>query len=415
VGLQIYSSADAAKNDALDTIGGSIVYEMNGNHEDPSEQRISNEIRKQILPIDHVIGVNRHIADYAFPVDFENVRDYTGETPISDPSLYEVDSENLRPYSVIVDANTDCSLIDDFRLEKALLTGGEFPTVEHPGVVIEQHLSEQNGLTIGDAITFTVPGGKDVTALITGVYRTTGSFHITGDNYLGEAIFAMSPYNRIYTSLDVGTSLYRVDPESLSLTIHIDQPQNVEIVGKEIKNLDLNWKDYALVNMTATLYSIEGTQIENLSGYAKAILLYVILIGAILISLVLTIYVRYYIHDAGIFIALGANKSRVVLQYAIAMIAVVLSALLVSVIVSNIISGEITNSFIEQTATSSTTTYSYVSGLNPNYDVQIRGFRPIDYGYFMGVAMLFLIISCGHLALEIIRYQPRSILINKRG
>jgi putative ABC transport system permease protein len=413
--LNIYSSADIAKNNALDTIGGYIVYEANGEIEEPIEQRISEDIKERILPIKHVKGVNQKIQDYAFPVDFKNVKDYTGETPDSDPSLYEGNYDNLRPYSVIVDANIDCALIDDFRLRNSVLVEGEFPSDLRSGVIIEQRLAKQNNLAVGDKIALTSPVGKDVDALITGIYRTTGSFKITEDNSIGEAIFAMSPYNRIYSSLDIATSLYQIDKESLSLYIYVDQPQNVETVGKGIKSLDLNWKDYNLVNMTATLYSIEGTQIETLSAYARTILLYVIIIGAILISLILTIYVRYYLHDAGIFIALGASKKRVILQYAITVTAVALSALVISIIASNIVAGEITNGFIGQTAIPDNSTASYVSGLIPSYDVHTQALRLKDYAYFVGITILFLIFSCGLLAYEIVRYRPRTILINKRG
>ena len=417
VGLNVYSAADAAKNSALDTIGGYIWLEVNDLEENDETTRhyITEDMKKQILQIDHVKGVNQNSSDYAFPVDFGNVREHTGETPISDPSLY-IDYENIRPYSIIIDANTDTSLIDDFRLGNAVLVSGSFPSGNQPGVVMEERLSAQNGLEIGDAIAISSAEVNDVKTVITGIYRTPGSFIITKDNALGDAIFAMSPYNRIYSSLDVGASLYNVDTERIPLHIYVDRPQKTEAVIDAILALDFGWStDYAITNMTDFEYSVEGAQIDTMINYARIILLYVIIIGAILLSLVLTVNVRYYLHDAGILLALGASKKRVLLQYAISVAAVILLAFLASVIVSDIFAGNVTGRLISQTTSAYVATNSYSNGLDKNYDVNAQGLRIKDYFYFAGTTLLFLVFSCGLLGAQIARYRPRTILVNKRG
>jgi putative ABC transport system permease protein len=414
VGLNIYSSADIAKNNALDKIGGYILYETKDTGESPG-QWITEDVKDQIRPIKHVKGLNQNIADYAFPMNFENVKDYTGETPDADSSLYEADYDSLRPYSVIMDSNTDCELIDDFRTGKSSIVEGAFPSDRYPGVMTEERLSKQNNLTVGDTITFGSAAGNEVEAQITGVYRTKGSFEITKDNSIGEAIFAMSPYNRCYTSLNIGASLYGISPESRSLYIYVDQPQNVEEVGGRIKSLDLNWDDYNLVNMTATQYSIEGTQIEIMLNYASTILLYVMLIGAILVSLVLSVYARYYVYDAGIFIALGESKKRILLQFAITVTTVVLLAFIISEIISGVIAGEVTDAVINRTTTMKIDIASFLSGYEASYDVQTQELRLKDYAYFVGITILFILFSCSLLAAEIIRYRPRAILTNRKG
>jgi putative ABC transport system permease protein len=419
LGLNVYCSADLAKNSALDRIGGYIMYEAKdaGENGGFGRQRISEDAKKKLAPIEHVKGLNQHLAEYAFPVGFENVKEHTGEKPDPDPALYEDVSDDLRPNSIILDANTDCALIDDFRRGNSTLVEGDFPSDKHPGIMIEEKMSLQNDLAVGDSVALASYGGNSVKASITGIYRTAGSFEITKDNSVGEAVFAMSPYNRCYASLDVGASLYKTVVESLPLCIYIDQPQNVEVVGNAIKSLDLNWADYDLINMTASDYSVEGAQIESVSNYARAILLYVIVIGAILISLILAVYVRYYVHDAGVLIALGARKRRVMLQFAVTVTAVVICAFAASAIISGFTASGIANALIDQVATvEGVRIASYQSGLNDiDYGVHFQALRLTDYGYFVGVTTLFLVFSCGLLAAEIIRYRPRAILANKRG
>lgn len=413
IGVQVYHSSGRAQSKALEQIGAYILLELKDELKDKT-QNITDDMKEGVMSVEHVKGVNQSIIEYAIPVNFENSKEHGGMIPDSDKSLYE-HYIDLTPDSVILDSNWDCTLIDDFRLGYSKLIEGEYVSVEKPGVMIEEHLAEVNNLRIGSEISLSSEKGIIVESVVRGIYRTKAHFEITSSNNIGEAVFAMSPYNKIYTSLDVGLDIYDRSAEELSLYIYIDEPWNVQGVGEKIKELDFDWELYGLFNMTDTMYQMECGQIEVMGNYAKMIMLYVIAIGAVFLSLVLSLYMKYYCYDAGIFLALGARKRRVVLQYFVSMLMITILAVLVSSVCAYFVSGRVVEYLIEETEITRQVTSLYMNGLEFSYDVQVQTLGIKQYFLFLMITMIFVIFSCVPLLVQMIRFQPRQILETERS
>lgn len=103
---------------------------------------------------------------------------------------------------------------------------------------------------------------------------------VTDENIVGEAVFAYSPYNRIYADLDTAADFFSIDPETLYATFYIDDPRNVSATGEAMKTAAIDWTQYALANTTQNTYNMEAAQIEATVSMAKTMLLFVVLISA---------------------------------------------------------------------------------------------------------------------------------------
>lgn len=405
-GKILSDSVSQMKQRVVDRIGPCL--EIRGQEGDDQPPEITEEMKQDILGIRHVRGINQRFSDYVLPVNGENVKDYVGETPDPDPSYYE---DGPTPDMVVVDANLDCAWADTFRKESAVLLEGEYPTEDHPGLLMEQRLAKKNSVGVGDSFRLRSVKGKEISATVTGIYQTKGTFEITEDNFAGEGVFAWSPYNRIYSNLSMGCQLLGQEEGQLSLNIYTDSITALDTVAAEIKGMLDSGKGYVIHNETEEAYrdSKEAYQIDVLENYARIVMGYALVIGVILLSLVLNLYLQYYYRDAGILIALGAGRYRIVLQFLTVMAAVVaVSAASALGIVFGVM--ESAAKYLLGTVTVNwDIVSSFEDGLNEpvRFVLQYPGVK--TYLLCFLVIAVFWLASCIPLLFRMRRFTPRSL------
>jgi|GEM_PF-1829254 len=412
VGLRIYMSTWQTRKEVLHSIGAFIELSLDEGS-DINSSPISSDMINRIMELPYVVGVNQTIAEYAIPVNFKNVKEYKGEKPDPNDMSYE-ESYDIAPDNVVIDANIDNRFLDLFRLNQARVIDGTIPDSQNKGLMVEKHLAEVNSLKVGNKLTLTSSLKHEVAAEIIGVYETDTVFQITKHNSLGEGIFAMSPYNRIYASLDIGAALYNEDLAKLNLDIIIDSPEHVDVTGKSIKSFDWDWKSYSLYNMTETFYQDYGRHIESLSKFSKIMLFYVLAIGAIFLSIVLTIFSHYYDYDSGILLSMGAQKRMIIGQYFLATMYITLTAVITAIGLVYTVATPMINSIIS----SSNSTFTLGIGqfndsITPDYSIYLSslGFRGILL--YIITIFSFLILSCIPPIYHVMRFKPREILSEK--
>ncbi len=414
VGLTLYQTSVSAKNQVLEIVGPYFcLYESD---EDEGEFLIDDALREELLGLPNVIGINQSRAEYALACDFETVKKYDGAIPDTDPTLYE-DVEGMTTSTVTLSMNWDVSLDDDFRLGDSVLLEGEYPTVENPGFLVEQSLAELNGLSVGDVITLN--NGSDTTVIgnIVGIYETAGGFTITEENWVGEGVFAWSPYNCIYASLNFLESLYGWDISQMELDIYVDTLTNMSKVEYQIQNLSLDWQAYELENMTSSEYELmqQAGQIETLVNYSRLILVYTILIEIVVFMIVLNLFLQYYIADAAILIALGTAKRKIALQYLLSLGAIIVVGFGLSVIIAQ----SIINTIIERLVSSTTISWHVVScfedGLEHSASLELQRISVLGWGIFLVLVVFLLVMSALPLLWRLHRYHPRDIMAQEQG
>ncbi len=153
-----------------------------------------------------VIGVNsKGLSDFVKAVNFDTCKKYKGENPYLDK--YENPSEEITEDSIALDGNTEISFADTFVANKCTLLDGKIPSKDLPGALISQELAQANGLEIGSILEVEGINGVKKSIPVRGIYSTEAEFTVTEDNYWGTAIFAFSPYNRIFTDFETSKPL----------------------------------------------------------------------------------------------------------------------------------------------------------------------------------------------------------------
>jgi len=409
IGLTVYATSQNARQSALEIIGAKMM--MSSNESTDIECNINEKMISQILTVKHIVSVNQNRAEYAIPISFRNSKEIDGQPPASSPQ--DKDWVDITPESVIIDAFREVKSADVFRENQAKLIEGIFPDTKNCGAIIEKRLAEVNGFHIGDEFTVTSSENIEVQIPIIGIYETKANFRVTEENALGESIYAMSPYNRIYTDLTAVIQLYKTDITKLPLEIFVDAPKNLDIAANSIKEFDFDWENLGLYNMTASYMKDEAGQVGVLDNFAKLIIFYVSSIGGILLLLILSVFTKYFEYESGILLALGATKKRAIAQYYITTAYIMGIALIISVAISRVYAGQLTAKMIENTSVEMDVIASYLTGFETSLEVMQASLTPTTWFMFL-VAIVFFLFVSGLLPLyTLLHLKPKDIIAKK--
>ena len=288
--LTLLHSAEESKSNVLENIGASVTLDY-ANINDAGKQIFTTDIIERLSSVENVIGVNQDHADFALPINFQNNKSYSGKNPYS--QKVQIENEPGFENNIILEGNIRTDLTDLFRNGAADIALGTYPTVDQPGALISSVLAEQNNLSLNDEIMFEAYG-KEITTQIVGIYNTKAQFQITSDNIVGAAVFAYSPYNRIYVDIDSFSQLFGTDQTTLPINVYINSPIKVQETGEKIKSMDFDWDIFRLVNTTATEYSMAANSIESISSLTKTFVVLFTLTISVVIIIVMSIWAEAF-------------------------------------------------------------------------------------------------------------------------
>jgi putative ABC transport system permease protein len=415
-GFSLLSTADAARNNVFSQIGTKITLAQNYDYQgDDSADRglITAEIIDRIQRgSDHILGTNQSLANFATPIDFVNCHEYSGVNPNENNDAFS--DYDLTKDGVVIDGNSRIDMVSEFRTGLSNVIEGSYPTSEQTGVLIERRLAEINNLTVGDVVELESRLFETSSQLVVvGIYATAARFELTENNSMGEAIYAHSPYNRIFADLDSAASLFNASIAELQLDIYIDNPNNIDAVGRLIRNMDFNWDELQLINTTEETYQQQARQVDVLHNTSRLILFYVSAFGIVIMLLVLGIWVKDHDYQLGLLIALGADKTRGVAQYVLTTSYLIVVGLAASAVISLITLAQMASLFLDPEGYQSIAIASFHSGKELEVVLGSAGFSVFTYVFVCGIAFALLLISCVHIVRIYVSYKPRQLLVKK--
>lgn len=322
IGICVYSIAKNGEEDAFIYHGSDFIIEG-------ENLNLTPDIYKQITSIEHVVGVNNWKEILAEPVGMDNVKEYTGINP-----GVETEKVDWSKNSVILVALMDTKLYSWFRWEKSVsLIAGTYPDSKNKGVIIESRFAEQNNLSLGDEITYALQGSdKECTYNVCGIFKVDSEFEITEYNPYGEGVFKYSPYNVAYIDYEYASETIGFESYApKGCEVYVDKYESIEKVGVDLRNL--LGKDAEIYNTANGYLNNERGVVVLMKNYSLTILGYVTIIGGIIMLLLLTFYASQYQQECGIFLALGGKKARVILQYFLSMLVIIVIAFFISGII----------------------------------------------------------------------------------
>lgn len=407
--LTLLHSAEESKSNVLENIGASVTLDY-ANINDAGKQIFTTDIIERLSSVENVIGVNQDHADFALPINFQNNKSYSGKNPYS--QKVQIENEPGFENNIILEGNIRTDLTDLFRNGAADIALGTYPTVDQPGALISSVLAEQNNLSLNDEIMFEAYG-KEITTQIVGIYNTKAQFQITSDNIVGAAVFAYSPYNRIYVDIDSFSQLFGTDQTTLPISVYINSPIKVQETGEKIKSMDFDWDIFRLVNTTATEYSMAANSIESISSLTKTFVVLFTLTISVVIIIVMSIWAEAFQYESGIYLSLGASKWRAIIMLLVSTINIAIPAVIVSVLSSKWLAALVLSYQASTTESTSTRVRQFITGVEMDASIIVTDLNVSMYIFFFVVVVGSILLACTLPAYAVLKLKPREILSRK--
>lgn len=272
-----------------------ITYQYNGDY-------ITQEVIDAIAGVDGVVNYSAESEGgyWGAAVDFEY---FQGNFNIS-----YTDYGQSVPYTVTLDSSLNQKFINGtYTLE----AGRHITPEDSYAVLISKELAEKNGLAVGDHITlYSLDSNAEDSFEIVGIF--SGTEGLSKDAIMSDGIAAnqgyidMNSYNDIFrqTSLELG-----------SLDVYVDSAENVENILEVIQNLP-ELKDKTFVYATDTeSFALISAPLSSFQTMVNTAVAAIGAVGAALVTLLLTVWTRSRKREAGILMAVGISKGKILLQF----------------------------------------------------------------------------------------------------
>lgn len=394
-GLTIQSAANVATSEARKSMGGSVTLGVNRENtlKKATEETSSSETTEterpapgsyESTPVDLTIATKlaalEHVASYTFisttsagadsfePISSSDSTESETETtteaeqPTGGPGSVEGErGSSFGPGAAQGDLNVQGVLATDnlaaFTDGTSTLTSGTALTkedVDKNVVLIEKSLAEANNLSVGDVMTISNPTDDTVTYELTiqGIYETT-----TSDNAMAANFNFLNPSNQIYVPYTFANTLKGTtyDNGVDSVIFNLDDPENVESFVKAAKATGLDTDTYSLQTDTA-VYEQMIKPIENVSSFAKKVVLLVAIAGVVILSLIIMMTIRERKYEMGVLLSLGEKRWKLIAQFFTEILMIFLVAMCVAGISGKYVGTIVGQQLLDQqTATTSET------------------------------------------------------------
>ncbi|MFR4287618.1 MAG: ABC transporter permease [Enterococcus italicus] len=318
----------------------------------------------------------------------------------------------------------------------ATLEDGEALTADDAGtnnVLIEETLAESNDLSVGDTFKLTDSDGEnEVTVTVKGIYSTTESA-----SGIAAQVSMLNPVNTIYSYYTLANTLSgNTDEDTVDSAIYtLSEPSKVTAFTKAAeKVIDTDTYDLTTDDQ---LYQSMITPLENVSSFAKNIVILVAVAGIIILTLIVMLMIRERRYEIGVLLSMGESRAKMIFQFFTEMFVTMLIALVIATFTGNIVGNVVGNQLLSQeTTTSQTDTQTQQGGNNqqgnqnggPGGGGQMGGFntavqgsteiddlnitvQPKEVAILAGLGIVISFFSILLSSFGILRLNPKKILI----
>lgn len=325
-------------------------------------------------------------------------------------------------------SNTNSSQNEYFILRMFELTEGRHVKESDKGkALISQNLAQTNHLNIGDVFeTVIIEEGTTKSEAI----GETISFEVVGifkevhpkptDDKTAECDI---PDNFIFideaTHQEILQTSYGGNEERYvgGAVFFVKDPKNLNKITKQVQKMDsIDWDTFEMtVNNSA--YQKSAEPLERLSSMTLIILVLIVVISIILLAILLTLWERDRIHEAGVFMSFGIPKRNILWQHFIECTVLFLVSFCLAVIVSFPISGKMGQMLYENAQTKQDTVSEMPAfGNETEVDLAIEGIEfevtlhPAAIAVSGIVGIIIVSVTVGIAFSVIVRRKPKELL-----
>lgn len=226
-----------------------------------------------------------------------------------------------------ISANTSSVWNRNFTGGILTLAEGQHITQEDQNVaLVSRELAEENGLNIGDKLSFK---GPVTTVRIIGIYESDASMEFDPDTVFVD--------HHTYWALTESTD----ETYSGRVDFFVTDPARLKTAMDQIKReVPLQWEDYTLQEDMAEYDAIEY-QLSTIGRLTTLLIVSTIAVSIIVLFLILAMRIRGRIHEVGVLLAVGVEKGHIIAQFLVEAIVILLLAFLFSSPASYFIAAQI--------------------------------------------------------------------------
>ncbi|SDP71348.1 ABC transporter permease [Clostridium gasigenes] len=234
--------------------------------------------------------------------------------------------------------------INDFSLASEINNGGGEVVsgsaitendLEKNVVMLEEVFAEDNKLAVGGTIKLKNPETSvEFEASIIGIYKTNSTVDDTAFRNT-----AMMPYNKIYAPYTFVNTIKGSDYTGKvdSIKFFLDDPVNVDKFIEEGKKTNIDFETFVLDGGTRE-YDQMMSPIENVASFSKITLVVVTVFGAGILGLIIMLSIKERINEIGILMSLGEKRIRIIGQFLVEVLVILVIALSVAAFTGSSIS-----------------------------------------------------------------------------
>ena len=347
---------------------------------------------------------------------------------------------SLFPGTVLTDAKYQgytkvlgvCNTEDDELFTSGTLTlaeGRHITAEDSHTAIISQDLAERNELKVGDYLTshsyteeddsFT---GPEVKAQIVGLFTPNVV------ERFGETVTDYDKIqNRVFVDLQTSTEISgdTINYGFSALHVTIDDPQDMAQVVADVKALPgIDWKAFA-VEVDNETYENAAAPLAALNELVVTLLAVIIVVSAVILALILTLWTKTRIHEIGVFLSVGIRKPAIIGQFLMEVLLIAVIAFGLSYFTSNAVAGQIGNRLLEQSLQTEPEDESGVSAAAAAVEVGADeliqkplpgadgievsvGLKDVTLLYLIGLAVIIVAVSAS--SVTVMQLKPREIL-----
>ena len=231
-----------------------------------------------------------------------------------------------------------------------LIAGKAITPEDHDVCVVAKDLAEQNGLHVGNTISFNDWKNREsspaIPAVIIGIYESPKGIPplMAGDSYRSE--------NIIFTDLDFPEKAEGKpdDPLYACATFTVEDVDNYEEMKEKIQGLPIDWTRYDLLDNTGMSNTIAGN-FGDLEKMSTILLGLSFVAGIVVICLVFLFWLKGRTHEIGIFLSMGRTKVSILSQLLMEGLLIGVVAFLLATSISGTVSNRIAEYLVDYQAT----------------------------------------------------------------
>lgn len=316
-----------------------------------------------------------------------------------------------------------------------LMEGKHFTTADKNPAIISSELAQRNGLSVGDKIILRMSEYKasmmgidasktKVEVTIVGLFRSTAKSTASLSNW--------SMDNSIFTTLDVvKTARPDMEDESFErIQFYVNDPGEIDSIVQNVKNLpDLDPTDF-IVSVDSSNVDAVMEPLANMNRLISILILLVLVVGAAILCLVLSLRMKERVHESGVQLALGISKKNIVAQYLTEVLIIAVLAFSLSTFTSGFVARTVGNQLLDNTISDSVQspaaktpgtsvdgeTFLGSSDFAPKFEgsnsltkIEVE-VEPVMVAGMFGVGFLLICAAVMLAAVPVLRTKPREIL-----